>query len=85
MCEKIIAIANKLDNSGFHKEAEELEKILILMAIKKAGQIPAGMHRFILETGSFGESDYDELEWIRQEAEKGIAKLKEKKKKEGSR
>jgi hypothetical protein len=40
--------------------------------IKMAGQIPAGMHNFILNTGLFGESNYDELEWIRRESDKTI-------------
>jgi len=39
---------------------------------KRAGQIPAGMHNFILNTGLFGESNYDELEWIREESDKTI-------------
>jgi hypothetical protein len=85
MIKEAILLANRLDELGMHKEAEELEKIAIKMTIKKAGQIPAGMHRYILESGSFGASDYDELEWIRRESEKGIKKLKENKAKEPKR
>lgn len=42
--------------------------------IKSAGQIPAGMHRSILQTGLFGESEYDELSWIEEEIERSKKK-----------
>ena len=85
MVKEALLLANRLDELGMHKEAEELEKIAIKMIINKAGHIPAGMHRYILESGPFGASDSDELEWIRRESEKGITKLKENKEKEPKR
>lgn len=78
MIKQLFELANDLDNSGLHKEADELEKIGIALIVKTSGQIPAGMHRSILQTGLFGESEYDELDWIRRESEKGIKKLLEK-------
>lgn len=73
MKKEIEKLSFYLKSNNFHKESEELDRIIV-----EAGQIPAGMHRSILQTGLFGASEYDELDWIRRESEEGIKKLLEK-------
>lgn len=65
MIDKLKELSNILESRGFKSEAKKVREIT-----KNAGQIPAGMHRFILDTGQFGGSSYDETDWLEEEAKK---------------
>ena len=71
MIKRLKILAHLLESKGLYREASQIKEI-----IKKAGQIPAGFHRFILETGQFGGSSYDESDWLEEEAKKIEVKRK---------
>lgn len=58
MIDYLIKLADQLDKHGSYDEADVIDRMILT-----AGQIPAGMHRFILQRGRFGGSEYDSLNY----------------------
>ena len=58
MFEELYELGDSLDKAGKEKLADHIDVI-----IKEAGQIPSGMHHFILMMGNFGGSEYDSLDY----------------------
>ena len=56
-------LSEMLKKMGHPKQSKFLNEL-----IKTSGQIPAGMHRFILQRGLVGGSEYDSLEYSDDES-----------------
>lgn len=67
MFEELYELGDSLDKAGKERLADHIDVI-----IKEAGQIPAGMHRFILMRGNFGGSEYDSLDYEEDKEENEV-------------
>ena len=64
MMNELVKLAAVLESEGLSDEASMIRKV-----IKEGGQIPAGFHRFMLQTGQFGVSSEEE-NWFDKELER---------------
>lgn len=65
-------LSEMLKKMGHSKQSKFLNEL-----VKTSGQIPAGMHRFILQRGLVGGSEYDSLEYSNEKSNEDIQEEKE--------